>query len=598
MAGRDLQSIWNVAAVVTAAAVFALVWLLRFNDPGGSFAGLTDDHFFYLIRGWQILFGDLPVRDFVDHGAPLYYYVGAAVQVIGGRGTLSEIAFSSAALALSAALVCWLCGRASGWTALGLVGALFFVCLEPRYYNYPKFLSYAAAIPLLWRFADAPTDRTRLWLAVVTVVAFLFRHDHGAFIAASMAAMLVLMRDLSWGQRLKHFAVYGALVIVMLAPYLLFIQRNGGLGTYFQQASAWAERDRDRAPVVWPGLFDNPDGVSEAAEQSSGVTRAVAVLRDNVVAWTFYTEIALPFFALFVLWASSDGGRPGWPKARAKLGMVAILAIMLVAFFLRSPLEARLADPSVPLAILVTWLIVAVPRLLASRAALSPAAQRRVWPVRIAVGAGAAAIAFVLGAGQSRDFYDRLDRSAMVERVGKPFERAGQIAAQMRREWNLDTWANRDDASELIALARYVNACTAPTDRVLVQAYLPQVLSLAQRAFAGGHADLRPGFFATDEAQRLTLARLEGAVRTDHPARHRAVVRELPQLVPAGDGAHRPRVPAGGHARVRRPLRHQPVRAEGPHAGGAHGSRSAGHATVADIPSQWPRRPSAKKPSA
>jgi len=509
VAVRDLQSIRSVAAAATAATVFGLVWLLRFNDPGGSFAGLTDDHFFYLIRGWQILFGDLPVRDFVDHGAPLYYYVGAAVQTIGGRGTLSEIAFSSAALALSAALICWLCGRASGWTALGVVGALFFVCLEPRYYNYPKFLSYAAAIPLLWRFADVPNDRTRLWLAVVTVVAFLFRHDHGAFIAASMVALLVLLRDLSWGQRLKHAAIYGALVLVMLAPYLLFIQRNGGIGTYFQQASAWAARDRDRAPVVWPGLFDNPDGVSEAAERAFGMAKAVAAVRDNRVAWTYYTEIALPFFALFVLWASSDGGRPGWPQAKAKLGMVAILAIMLVAFFLRSPLEARLADPSVPLAILVAWLIVAVPRLLVSLAALSPPAQAYAWAVRLAVGGGAAAIAFVLGAGLSHDFYDRLDRSSMVERVGKPFERAGQIAAQMRREWNLDTWTERDDTPDLITLARYVNACTAPGDRVLVQGYLPQVLALAQRAFAGGHADLRPGFFAKEEAQRLTLARLK-----------------------------------------------------------------------------------------
>ena len=227
------------------------------------------------------------------------------------------------------------------------------------------------------------------------------------------------------------------------------------------------------------------------------------------MAWTYYTEIALPFFALFVLWVSSDGGRPDWPQARAKLGTVAVLAIILVAFFLRSPLEARLADPSVPLAILVTWLLVAVPRILVSRAALSPAAQR--WPLalRTVVGVGAAAIAVILWTGLSRDFYDRLDRSAMVERFGKPFERAGQIAAQMRREWDLQSWAERPDASELITLARYVNACTAPTDRVLVQGYLPQVLALAQRAFAGGHADLRPGFFATDDAQRLTVARLK-----------------------------------------------------------------------------------------
>ena len=55
------------------ATIFAGSWFLRFNDPDGAFAGLTDDHFFYVVRGWQILFGDLPVRDFVDHGAPLHY---------------------------------------------------------------------------------------------------------------------------------------------------------------------------------------------------------------------------------------------------------------------------------------------------------------------------------------------------------------------------------------------------------------------------------------------------------------------------------------------------------------------------------------------
>jgi hypothetical protein len=43
---------------------------------------------------------------------------------------------------------------------------------------------------------------------------------------------------------------------------------------------------------------------------------------------------------------------------------------------------------------------------------------------------------------------------------------------------------------------------------VFVQDYLPQVIALSQRAFAGGHADLRPGFFETPDAQRLTIERL------------------------------------------------------------------------------------------
>lgn len=497
-----------MATTVLGVAIFGLVWLLRFNDPGGSFAGLTDDHLFYLIRGWQILFGDLPARDFVDHGAPLYYYVAAGVQTVVGRGTFSEVLFSSAMLGLSASLIFWLSARASGSMLVGLVGATFFVCLDPRFYNYPKFLTYLAAIPLLWKFADAPGERPRLWLAVVTVVSFLFRHDHGAFIAVSVAVLLVQLRHIPWMERLKHAVVYGLLVLAMLAPYLVFIQRNGGIMAYFEQASAWAERDRGRAPMVFPGLFENPDGVADETQTATGVSRVVWVLRDNMVAWIFYTEIALPFFALFVLWMSSDGGRPGWQHARAKLATVAILAIMLDAYFLRSPLEARLADPSVPLAILLSWLVVAVPRLVVAGRSLSPAAQASPWLVRGLVAIGAAAIAFILLGTLSRDFYDRLDGASMAERVGKPPERALQIARQLQAEWDLRTWEARADRPDLITLSMYVNACTAPADRVLVQGYLPQVLALAKRAFAGGHADLRPGFFDTESAQRLTLDRL------------------------------------------------------------------------------------------
>src|SRR4029434_1098257 len=104
----------SIVIAVVAVCVSASSWPFRFNEPGGSFAGLTDDHFFYLARGWQILFGDLPVRDFVDHGAPLYYYVGAAVQVLFGRGTVSEIAFSVSVLSLCASLTYWLAAEASG----------------------------------------------------------------------------------------------------------------------------------------------------------------------------------------------------------------------------------------------------------------------------------------------------------------------------------------------------------------------------------------------------------------------------------------------------------------------------------------------------
>jgi len=106
------------------------------------------------------------------------------------------------------------------------------------------------------------------------------------------------------------------------------------------------------------------------------------------------------------------------------------------------------------------------------------------------------------------DLYRRLDKASMTDRFGKPFERVGVIAKQLHMDWDLGLWAARPERPDLITLSLYINACTTPDDRVLVQSYLPQVLALARRAFAGGHADLRPGFFEFEEAQRLTVQRL------------------------------------------------------------------------------------------
>jgi hypothetical protein len=506
----DVPLRWRlVAMVVVSVLVAGFSWLFRFNDPGGSFAGLTDDHFFYLVRGWQILFGDLPVRDFVDHGAPLFYYIGAAVQVLFGRGTASELLFCTTALAIGAAATFWLSSIASGSIVAGLLGVLLHIWLGPRFYNYPKILVYAAAIPLLWWFADRPAPRTRAWIAVVTVIGFLFRHDHGVFVAVAMAALLAFMTELPWKDRARHYALYLALVAALLLPYFVFIQWNGGVVSYFRQASAWAERDRGRAPVVWPGLFDNPDGVSEQAKTGSLVGRPIAVVRDNYVAWLYYFEILLPFFALFVLAVSRDGWRPSWPRARAKLAMVAVLTAVLDLGFLRSPLEARLADTSVPLVILVAWLIAALPRMVVSTDSFVAPVRRIRWPVQGVAWTIGVAIAAVLTTIVSHDFYRRLDKSAMTDRWGKPFERASNVVEQLRHDWDLAPWTSRANRPDLITLSLYINACTSPDDRILVQSYMPQVLALARRAFAGGHADLRPGFFETEDAQRLTLSRLQ-----------------------------------------------------------------------------------------
>jgi hypothetical protein len=501
------RTAWLRIAATAACAllIFVFAWLYRFNDPGGSFAFLTDDHFFYLVRGWQILYGELPVRDFVDHGAPLYYYVSAGVQWRFGRGTLSEIAFSVTLLAAGAVGVFLLSARAAGSIVTALLSTGIYVLLEPRLYNYPKILVYAAAIPALWAFADRPDRRRAALLAVVTVVGFLFRHDHGAFVGAAFVAMLLMRRGLTWPQRARLGAAYALVAVILVAPYLIFIERHGGVVLYFRTAVEWSAHDRGRADVVWPGLRDNPDGMSRLARTGRPSERMVATIRDNAVAWLYYSELAVPILALIVVGLLPPGGAAGVPMAGEKIAVVAILGLLTDAGFLRAPLAARLADPSVPIVLLIAWLpmaLIAWIRLPRGRSRPLIASVTG-W---LAVATGFALVAIVLIA-VTRDTRSRLEKTSLADGPQAAIERASAMWRSIGASFPLPRRPTTR-ADNLLTLAVYLRECTRPTDRVFVQDYLPQVIALSERGFAGGLADLRPGFFESDAMQWLAVSRL------------------------------------------------------------------------------------------
>jgi hypothetical protein len=177
--------------------------------------------------------------------------------------------------------------------------------------------------------------------------------------------------------------------------------------------------------------------------------------------------------------------------------VVAVLGLVLDAGFLRSPIEARLADPSVPLVILLAWL-----------AAAAVMAWRRSSSAGLGVTVLVLPLVLVVAVTATANLTDRLDAATMLDGPWTAMRRAAYMRGVIQRLWPLERIAG-PDAEGPLRLAVYLRQCTRSTDRVLMQYYLPQVLALAERGFAGGHADLRPGFFATPEAQQLTIARLE-----------------------------------------------------------------------------------------
>ena len=293
------------------------------------------------------------------------------------------------------------------------------------------------------------------------------------------------------------------------APYLVFIQRNGGVVTYFRTAAAWAQQDRGRAPVVWPGLFDNPDGVSPEAQAGSLVRRAVATVQDNSVAWLFYGELALPLLA-FAFWSLSPHAfRPSWPNASPKVAAVAALALMLNVGLPPVPAGGASGGSLGAPRLVGAWLVVAALRLV-----WHPEDVRAPWrahpasaPARALLVSAAGVVVAVLVIGVTDDLPRRLEKSALDQSIDAAVDRAAEIWRRAGQAFPIasDPPADPDD---LLTLALYLRECTQPTDRIFVQHYIPQVLALGERGFAGGHADLRPGFFTTDEMQRLTVTRL------------------------------------------------------------------------------------------
>lgn len=492
---------WSFSGIIAAAVavlIFIWAWLYRYNDLDGAVAGLADDHFFYLVRGWQLLYGEWPDRDFVDPGAPLTFVLAALVQLVGGRGTWSEIVFSVTALSVATTLTFWSARRASGSTVIGTLAALFQALLLTRYYNYPKVLIYAVAIPALWSYVDQPTLRKRIGLAVLSVTALLFRHDHGLFVGLAVAATILFQVHIGWFARAKHLAAYVVLTVACAAPYLAWLQWNGGVVAHVTSANSWAQRDRVRAPLILPAFaLSAREGDDPIDDEGDWWQRGVFVQASrNFEPWLFWLIVALPVGVLAAQ-AGKPEPRTDWPHARQKLLVLGLVGAVLIWGFVRGNLTVRFGDVSVTTAILGAWLL---------RAAVRFLGEGRSFLVRVA----AAGITLVVLAGTVfvlvPSVRERLDHAGMVDRPLGAVDRARLMTTRLVT-WPLEGWASPDDRGPM-RLAFYVRDCTAQDDRVFISPYLAQVHALAQRPFPAGHADLRPGFYSTPADQKLALTRL------------------------------------------------------------------------------------------
>ena len=243
------------------------------------------------------------------------------------------------------------------------------------------------------------------------------------------------------------------------------------------------------------------------------LTRRLSVLRlrgllpgvfnaQNALAWFYYLTFFIPVVALG--WVCTDwwAGRVARREA-AVVAAAAILCLLIWQTLVRDNFGVRLPDVAAPTFVLAAWL--------ASRRG-DPAGSRFRRRLQRAGMAGLILVTVwsvwsVRGPGTAGSVASLLERTGVL---GGPFgvwEQFGAVSRRLHRR-PIDAWAP-PGSTGLRAVTRYVLDCTAPTDRVLVTWFSPDVYYYAERGFAGGQSFFFGGWHASIADQRLTLERMQ-----------------------------------------------------------------------------------------
>jgi hypothetical protein len=458
---------------LTAATAFVLTSFVRFMEV----VGFPNDHMLYIAAGQQMLFGELPSRDFVDPGTPLMYAASAAAQLATGSPLLGEAVLIAVAFGFAAGLTVYGAFRLSGSLTIAALATAIEVAMFPRTYHYPKLLVCAAGLLAIWRYLDQPSRSRAVTLAACVAAAFLLRHDLGVYLAAAGAIGIAGSRQ-GWSGAVRRTMAFLGLAILLLLPYGGFVAWTTGVRAHVEGGLMYsrAEADRTRLPLQ---TFD----------------LELVATPENARVWLFYTFHALPVIALAI--AFHRLRRDASEAARIEAARVLPLAVLGMAVnvaLLRDPLQARLPDASVTACLLGAWVI--------GRTVL-----RAPWRVPFGLLAAPILIVTLTAVDVVGTPREQLDRTGLLTSPPRWLRILRDHISELRSPIHPRQTPGRTERA-LIPFMRYLRRCTAPDDRLFVAGEAPGLYVASGRPFGGGQHLLRSAYFSTMADQERLVARL------------------------------------------------------------------------------------------
>ena len=307
-------------------------------------------------------------------------------------------------------------------------------------------------------------------MATFVAVSFLLRHDHGVYLGGAVAATMLLAPARGSRERIARLATFGALFVVLLLPYMIYVETSEGLGNFLRAASAYSSREADRT-----------------------------ALRLAEIGWghdarLFYGYYLLPIAMLVCFAIDWRRHRRGEPAVVVPL---AALALVINVGFLRDPLAVRLPDAAVLPVLCGAWL--------AGRGLHASTRWRRVAAVSLLAIVTAFGTRSIVVVGNVNENLNRTD-------LGRGLLYAPTVLRQRTAELQ-ERFAPRhipsDRITALVPFIEYLDRCTTIEHRLFVAGYAPEIFTYARRLFAGGHGQFIQGYQVSEAAQRQIVERME-----------------------------------------------------------------------------------------
>ena len=269
--------------------------------------------------------------------------------------------------------------------------------------------------------------------------------------------------------------------------------------------TAGVDRSSSRAPM-WPMLVRHTRLLR---------LRVAPWLKSprNAETWLYDLFLLVPLLTVGLAWCGKRGGRVPWVDVWKALAL-AVLCVMMLLFLVRGNLDSRLSDVAAPCFLLLAWTL-----------ALTTAWSRRQsrW-VRGSVVAGVLVVGLLTWGSLGVVSPEGPDQLAAIfyNRASNVPSALGRILETQTGQRLIDEWAPPGSVG-INGLTRWLHECTAPSDRILVMGYHPQVVFYAERPFAAGMVVAYSDYFTEPASQRHALSRLRQesvpVVITDSPRR-------------------------------------------------------------------------------